>query len=118
ESARIDHRTLAAQGIDREPGLRLPKAVFELERHGYRSFVAERLRAEHEARITARLERSSQPAATALPVPTPEIRDPDAIRRQAVENWLKYREAQRSQAQQEAKSESLSVSSPKTDHSL
>jgi ATP-dependent exoDNAse (exonuclease V) alpha subunit len=111
-SARIDHRTLAAQGIDREPGLQLPKVVYELERHGYRSFVAERMRAEHEARVAARLERAAQPMAT----PAPENKDPDAIRRQAIENWRKYREAQRDNALPEVGA--LRPPSRKNDHSL
>lgn len=58
-SARIDHRTLKAQGIDREPGAHIPRAAFEMERHGYRSFLAERIRAEHQVRVEAR-ERSMQ----------------------------------------------------------
>ena len=57
---RIDHRTLKAQGIDREPRPHIPYAAFEMERHGYRSVVAERIRAEYEARVQARLQRSAQ----------------------------------------------------------
>src|SRR5271156_4763987 len=58
-AARIDHRTLEAQGIDREPRPHIPRAAFEMERHGYRSVVAERLREEYQAREQARLERSA-----------------------------------------------------------
>jgi hypothetical protein len=54
--ARVDHRSLAAQGIDREPYPHIPRAAFEMERHGYRSAQAERLRAEYQARVQARLE--------------------------------------------------------------
>jgi ATP-dependent exoDNAse (exonuclease V) alpha subunit len=74
-SARIDHRTLQAQGIDREPGLHIPRAAFEMERHGYRSALAERLREEYQARVTAK------------------IHNPEEIRRQARENWLRMRQA-------------------------
>jgi hypothetical protein len=57
--ARIDHRTLEAQGIDREPQPSIPRAAFEMERHGYRSVVAERLREQYQARVQARLERGA-----------------------------------------------------------
>jgi hypothetical protein len=57
--ARIDHRSLAAQGIDREPYPYIPRTAYELERRGYRSEYAERLRAEYEARVQARLERNA-----------------------------------------------------------
>jgi MobA/MobL family len=53
-AARIDHRTLEAQGIDREPRPQIPRAAFEMERHGYRSVVAERLREDYQARVQAR----------------------------------------------------------------
>jgi ATP-dependent exoDNAse (exonuclease V) alpha subunit len=82
-SARIDHRTLQAQGIDREPGLHIPRAAFEMERHGYRSVVAERLRAEHEARVAAK------------------VHNPEEVRRQARENWLRMRQARESGARLE-----------------
>jgi hypothetical protein len=53
-AARIDHRSLEAQGIDREPRPQIPRAAFEMERHGYRSVVAERLRENYQARVQAR----------------------------------------------------------------
>jgi ATP-dependent exoDNAse (exonuclease V) alpha subunit len=56
-TARIDHRSLEAQGIDREPQPHIPRAAFEMERHGYRSVVADRMREEYQARALARLER-------------------------------------------------------------
>jgi ATP-dependent exoDNAse (exonuclease V) alpha subunit len=62
--ARIDHRTLAAQGIDREPYPYIPRAAFEMERHGYRSAQAERLREDYRARIEARLKRDAVAAAS------------------------------------------------------
>ena len=111
---RIDHRTLAAQGIDREPYPYIPRAAFEMERHGYRSAQAERLREDYRARIEARLlQRDAGTAAgaasntvpttaTAVAANTPA--DPDAaagskrpqtleeIRRQAREDWLRMRQ--------------------------
>jgi ATP-dependent exoDNAse (exonuclease V) alpha subunit len=76
--ARVDHRTLAAQGIDREPAPQLPRSVLEIERRGERSEVAERIRAEHAERAQAR------GAARA-----PSLED---IRREAREAWLKSRQ--------------------------
>ncbi len=57
--ARVDHRSLAAQGIDREPYPHIPRAAFEMERHGYQSAQAERLREDYRARIEARLQRAA-----------------------------------------------------------
>lgn len=62
--ARIDHRTLAAQGIDREPYPYIPRAAFEMERQGYRSAQAERLREEYRARVETRLQRDAVAAAS------------------------------------------------------
>jgi MobA/MobL family len=59
-NARIDHRTLKAQGIDREPRPHIPHAAFEMERRGYHSAVAERIRADYQARVEARLARTAQ----------------------------------------------------------
>ena len=86
-AARIDHRTLQAQGIDREPQPHIPRAAYEMERHGYRSVVAERIRAEHQARVEARLQRTLQPAKAAQPKNHKEIQS-DSVRA-----WLDYRKA-------------------------
>jgi hypothetical protein len=103
--ARVDHRSLAAQGIDREPYPYIPRAAYEMERHGYRSAQAERLRADYAARVEAREAMRGQSRAAAresAPVRAPEAaRDVeprnkplslDEIRRQARENWLKMRQ--------------------------
>jgi ATP-dependent exoDNAse (exonuclease V) alpha subunit len=93
--SRIDHRTLEAQGIDREPAPHIPRAAFEMERHGYRSVVAERIREQHEARVEARLLRAAQPDSPAQPPQTAvEPKDMEETRRQSMESWLRYREAQ------------------------
>jgi MobA/MobL family protein len=131
--ARVDHRSLEAQGIDREPRPRLPWAAIAAERRGERSEVAERIRERHRQRVAARrekaaargadkpAERAGEPAATktelaamkpqpaalkpepaamkseAAAVEPEPLREPapphdmDARRRQAVQNWLKYR---------------------------
>jgi ATP-dependent exoDNAse (exonuclease V) alpha subunit len=88
-SARIDHRTLEAQGIDREPAPHIPRAAFEMERLGARSVVAERIREEYQARVESRLQRSAQPVAAAA-----EPKSIEETRRQSVENWLRWRETQ------------------------
>jgi ATP-dependent exoDNAse (exonuclease V) alpha subunit len=101
-AARIDHRTLEAQGIDREPGLYIPRVAFEMERHGYRSVVADRLREEHQARLHARLTKSAAREAhnaTEPGVPVPVVATGSAakrqsleeIRREARDNWLRLR---------------------------
>jgi len=99
--ARVDHRSLESQGIDREPSLHIPRIPYELERRGYRSFVAERVRAEHQARVQSRLERTiaqeaakgatGAQAAVQPPKPTAKLQSLDEIRREARETWLQMR---------------------------
>jgi MobA/MobL family len=103
--ARVDHRSLAAQGIDREPRPSLPIAAIATERRGQRSEVAERIRARYRARVAAREQRAlappaDRPRAQAGPA-QPQARDAaprpldmQARRRQAVQDWLKYRAEQ------------------------
>jgi ATP-dependent exoDNAse (exonuclease V) alpha subunit len=105
-AARIDHRSLDAQGIDREPQPHIPRAAFEMERHGYRSVVADRMRQEYEGRVQARLERAAgreghipsestvveSTVARAAPVAKPQSLED--IRREARENWLRMRQSQ------------------------
>ena len=85
---RIDHRTLQAQGIDREPRPHIPHAAFEIERHGHRSVVAERIRAEYEARVQARLQRAPQHDQPAGPQSLKEKV------KEAAESRFQYRQAQ------------------------
>jgi ATP-dependent exoDNAse (exonuclease V) alpha subunit len=114
-AARIDHRSLEAQGIDREPRPHIPRAAFEMERHGYRSAVADRMRQEFEERVQVRRERAAgreehvasepalaKPTAAEPAVPEPAAKAPVAkpqsledIRREARENWLRLRQSQR-----------------------
>lgn len=86
-SVRIDHRSLAAQGIDREPRPHIPRAAFEMERHGYRSGLADRLREEYADRLQARLGKTAAREASP-PVKPQSLED---IRRDARENWLRLR---------------------------
>ena len=114
-AARIDHRSLEAQGIDREPRPQIPRAAFEMERHGYRSVVADRMRREFEERLQVRRERAAgreehvpsepalaKPTAAEPAVPEPAAKAPvtkpqslEDIRREARENWLRLRQSQR-----------------------
>jgi ATP-dependent exoDNAse (exonuclease V) alpha subunit len=85
-TTQIDHRSLAQQGIDREPLPHIPRAVFEMERHGYRTVVGERLREEYQKRVDARLSKSAEKQ----PQPPRSLED---IRREAREKWLRMRES-------------------------
>jgi ATP-dependent exoDNAse (exonuclease V) alpha subunit len=95
---RIDHRTLQAQGIEREPYPHIPRAAFEMERQGYRSFVAERMRQQYRERVEARTERSADAEKAASPSAGPTQETPrrpqtlEEIRRQARETWLRLRQ--------------------------
>jgi ATP-dependent exoDNAse (exonuclease V) alpha subunit len=89
----VDHRSLRAQGIDREPYPHIPRAAYEMERHGYRSYQAERIREEYQARLEAR-EREQRKAAEQQKIAEPaKPKDLEQIRREARENWLRMRES-------------------------
>jgi ATP-dependent exoDNAse (exonuclease V) alpha subunit len=98
-NARIDHRTLEAQGIDREPAPRIPRVAFEMERQGYHSFVAERIRAQHQSRVEAR-----QRAVQQSKIPE------DPARRSALE-WRRIYIDGRSKEEREKTSEQLRIES-------
>lgn len=109
--ARVDHRSLEAQGIDREPMPHIPIAAIAMERRGERSEVAERIRAAYQARVAARESakgaeqdtnvQTREDSVTAAPLDRTQAGavprdsaaslDMDARRQQAVKNWLKYR---------------------------
>jgi hypothetical protein len=118
--ARIDHRSLAAQGIDREPLPKIPLMHLKMEQRGVRSELAEGLRAGYRERVQRRLERSahaanvpvSAPAATNAvaaastqrdATPLAQSNDLEEIRRQAREAWLRLRpkEAERAREQRQ-----------------
>jgi ATP-dependent exoDNAse (exonuclease V) alpha subunit len=88
--ARVDHRSLRAQGIDREPLPSLPLAAVHMERDGQHSEVAARLRAEYRTR----LEQREQDNAAGAPPREPRAGDSrslEDIRREARDNWLRMR---------------------------
>jgi len=112
--ARVDHRSLAAQGIDRKPLLHVPMEFYQLERKGMPKEAAERLREDYRARLSAYRERAAAAAPTAAahvaptasraaspaaptaapavaPTPTFAPRSSEEIRRRAVQAWLRMR---------------------------
>lgn len=95
--ARVDHRSFAERGIDREPGPQIPIASLKMEQRGVRSEVAERIREDYRRRVAARLERAAQAAPSAEnPARSNvdaggQIKDVEEIRRQAREAWRQLR---------------------------
>lgn len=85
---RIDHRSLRAQGIDREPLPYIPAVAFYMERRGLHSEIAERIRERYRARVEARLARAA--GQTRAEPAAPEV-DLEQVRRQAREAWLEMR---------------------------
>ena len=77
-AVRVDHRSLEAQGIEREPQARLPRPAWEIERRGERSVIGDRIRAEQHARVDQR----------ALAAQPEGLED---VRRRAREAWLELR---------------------------
>ena len=130
-ASRVDHRSLEAQGIDREPRPQIPRAAFEMERQGYRSVVADRMREEYQTRVQARLERASgrevpiamepvavQATARASAAKPQSLED---IRREARESWLRLRQSQiqsQSQSQSQSQGQGLGQSQGHADSAL
>lgn len=88
--ARVDHRSLKAQGIDREPLPRIPIGAWHAEQRGHRSEIAERSRAAYRERVQARLERAVARASN--PESEGKVED---IRRLARQSWLQVRDSLR-----------------------
>lgn len=80
--ARVDHRSLAAQGIGRAPQ-HIPLVQLKIEQRALRGELAERLRSDYRARV--------QRQRDAAPVAPAPARDVQEIRRQAREAWLRLR---------------------------
>ena len=70
---RVDHRSLAAQGIDREPTPRIPVGALREERLGRRSEIADRIRERYRERVAARAERAAQAARVAQPAQAAQL---------------------------------------------
>ena len=105
--ARVDHRSLAEQGIDREPKPHIPFAAYKIERAGKYSEVAESIRADYNARVQARLEQAPTPEPPPLSAP----KSLEDVRREARENWLKMRAEQAAMSAQPS-AESRTVGGP------
>jgi MobA/MobL family len=104
--ARVDHRSLAAQGIDREPLPAIPLMHLKMEQRGLHSGVAQRLRAEWRERVARRLERAAardarvaapteQRVSESTPAAHAATADVEEIRRRAREAWLQLRSRER-----------------------
>jgi hypothetical protein len=99
--ARVDHRSLAAQGLDREPRPSIPLMHLKMEQRGLHSQVAEKLRAQYRERVAVRLEREAaresrevpphERAPAAAAAPSVASADVEEIRRRAREAWLQLR---------------------------
>lgn len=96
---RVDHRSLAAQGIDREPMVEIPWAQLQMERRAVRLEIVERTRAQYRERIAARAQNaehqdltSSADSANLSASPAmPGAPGAEEIRRRARESWLALR---------------------------
>jgi ATP-dependent exoDNAse (exonuclease V) alpha subunit len=82
---RIDHRSLAAQGIDRQPVVHVPMEFYRWK--GVDSETLARIREDYRARVAARRESSSQTVQQQEVDP----RNIEEVRRRAVESWLQMR---------------------------
>jgi ATP-dependent exoDNAse (exonuclease V) alpha subunit len=102
-AARVDHRSLAAQGVNREPLPSIPIMHLKMEQRGLHSPLAEKLRTEYRERVQRRQERALESglrdrlaaptagAGGAADTRSAVITDPEEIRRQAREAWLQLR---------------------------
>ena len=96
---RVDHRSLAAQGIDREPMREIPFAQLQMERRAVRLEILERTRAQYRDRIAARernaehqdLASSADSAERTASPEVPGTPGAEEIRRRAREAWLALR---------------------------
>jgi len=96
---RADHRSLAAQGIDREPMREIPFAQLQMERRAARLEIIEKTRTQHQKRIAARSRNVehqdlASSADSAERTANPELSGPpgaEEVRRQARESWLALR---------------------------
>jgi hypothetical protein len=94
---RVDHRSLKAQGIDREPVPRIPYVALQIERRGVRSEVAESIRARYRERVAARAVAQVATPGDAVglaPAPSNNVAAGlEELRRRSREAWLQLRSA-------------------------
>jgi ATP-dependent exoDNAse (exonuclease V) alpha subunit len=100
--ARVDHRSLASQGIDRQPMAHIPKEFYRGKVEELDPAVRARLREDYRARVAAHMERSNQHAPAEPPTSRDEqtrsqdekavdTRSVAEVRRDAVQSWLRMR---------------------------
>jgi ATP-dependent exoDNAse (exonuclease V) alpha subunit len=93
--ARVDHRSLAAQGIDRQPVVHVPMEFYRGKVEELDPAVRARLREDYRARVAARVERANQHApaepARSQDEKAVDTRSVAEIRRDAVQAWLRMR---------------------------
>ena len=100
--ARVDHRSLAAQGLDRKPLVHVPMEFYQLERSGMPKEAAERLREDYRARINAYRERTANPNASEASRQPPELRASEAAEPQPTPGAPRTPEVQRAPEPQRA----------------
>jgi hypothetical protein len=92
---RVDHRSLASQGVDRQPMVHVPMEFYRDQVKGLKPGELARLREDYRARVAARLDHSKQraPAEKAVPPAEKKIdpRNIEEIRQNAVQAWLRMR---------------------------
>ena len=119
---RVSHLSLRAQGIEREPTVRLPLSAWYMEQAGRYSVAAERARAAHEVRmqrlraerIAARTERSVEsPPPTAAGAPRESLQE---MRARALEEWqaMRRQEKERAAAIQEERAPAAELGGDKS----
>ena len=109
--ARVDHRSLAAQGVDREPGPSIPHRFVAMERQGVKTTVGDQLRENYRRRMESRAARAIETSRTNEP---PKGRSLEEVRREAVQAWLQYREKHRSPSAEPSKENALERKLQKT----
>jgi hypothetical protein len=126
-ATRVDHRSLAAQGIEREPLPHIPIKHLKMEQRGVRSQIAEKLRAEYRDRVQRRQERaltkqprselaSSAETSGIAALTSTTSADVEEIRRQAREAWLQLRSGQTAGSEAKASGPQRENTSPAPDH--
>jgi MobA/MobL family len=106
--ASIDHRSYAAQGIDREPRAHIPEGYFRVERGGGNSEIAAQIRAQYQERVEQRLTRAAKTgaqqaapraadAAGDMLKAATQVTDLEEVRRKAREAWLALRAGARAE---------------------
>jgi hypothetical protein len=90
---RVDHRSLKAMGVNREPMPHIPYFAYKLERRGMRSEVAQHIRENYRSRLAARAALGQPTDAFGPRIPSPESSavDIEDMRRRSRAAWLRLR---------------------------